>query len=61
MTSVFMVYLLQAIQIRDREYSAVDFNTTWNAYKNGFGDAHGNYWLGKTYRFKMTSITTQML
>nr|XP_022343832.1 techylectin-5B-like [Crassostrea virginica] len=35
-----------AIQVRNRNNPAVYFNTTWNAYKMGFGDVHGNYWLG---------------
>lgn len=37
---------LQVIQYRSRENTRVNFNTTWDVYKNGFGDVHQNYWLG---------------
>ncbi|XP_062604271.1 angiopoietin-related protein 6-like isoform X2 [Saccostrea cucullata] len=43
---MFLRYLSQVIQRRNREMSRVNFNTTWNEYKQGFGDVLGNYWLG---------------
>lgn len=47
-TDKYSLYLffLQVIQFRSRENARVNFNTTWDAYKNGFGDVHQNYWLG---------------
>ncbi|XP_062575184.1 angiopoietin-related protein 7-like, partial [Saccostrea cucullata] len=38
------------IQRRHRENRRVEFNTTWNEYKIGFGDARGNYWLVDAFR-----------
>ena len=29
-----------------RQGSSVNFYRGWQAYKNGFGDLNGNYWLG---------------
>lgn len=44
---IFITFIyLQVIQYRSRENARVNFNTTWDAYKNGFGDVHQNYWLG---------------
>lgn len=43
------------IQYRSRLNKKVNFNTTWEAYKNGFGDAHSNYWLGNTIIHELTT------
>ncbi|XP_074008621.1 angiopoietin-related protein 3 isoform X2 [Numenius arquata] len=42
--------------IQNRVDGSLDFNQTWDAYTNGFGDLNGEFWLGlnKTY-----SITKQ--
>ncbi|XP_010135384.1 PREDICTED: angiopoietin-related protein 3 [Buceros rhinoceros silvestris] len=42
--------------IQNRVNGSLDFNQTWDAYVNGFGDLHEEFWLGlnKTY-----SITKQ--
>ena len=32
-----------------------DYNRNWNEYKQGFGDASGEYWLGNEYLHYMTS------
>lgn len=41
-----IIWYLQVIQNRYRHNARVNFNTTWEAYKNGFGDVYQNYWLG---------------
>ena len=33
----------------------VDFNRTWNEYRNGFGVATGDYWLGLEHIHQITS------
>ena len=40
------VFLSQAIQ--RRLSGAVNFNTTWANFKNGFGDPEDSYWIGKS-------------
>ena len=32
-----------------------DFNRSWDEYKQGFGDASGEYWLGNEYLHYMTN------
>lgn len=29
---------------------SVDFNRSWQTYEEGFGQADGEYWLGKKYK-----------
>ncbi|XP_062569280.1 angiopoietin-related protein 7-like [Saccostrea cucullata] len=43
------------IQHRNRGYTAVNFNTTWNEYKRGFGNVGGNYWLGNDAIHRLTT------
>ena len=39
----------------------VDFQRGWNEYKNGFGDAKGDYWLGNEFIHQMTSGKSNVL
>ncbi|ESO87383.1 hypothetical protein LOTGIDRAFT_166531 [Lottia gigantea] len=34
------------IQNRDKRCNEVDFNRNWQDYETGFGEVHGEYWLG---------------
>merc|ERR1712121_213289 len=38
-----------------RASAAVDFYRGWEDYKKGFGDLHGNFWLGNEYIAVLTS------
>ncbi|XP_069118726.1 uncharacterized protein [Argopecten irradians] len=41
-----------------RKFSAlVDFQRTWNEYKSGFGDLHGDFWIGNEFLHRVTSIS----
>ena len=38
--------------IQRRYNETVDFDRNWDEYKNGFGSAYGEYWLGNFVSFK---------
>ncbi|CAC5390729.1 Fibrinogen-like protein 1,Fibrinogen-like protein A,Tenascin,Ryncolin-2,Ryncolin-4,Angiopoietin-related protein 6,Angiopoietin-related protein 2,Microfibril-associated glycoprotein 4,Angiopoietin-related protein 7,Ficolin-1-A,Angiopoietin-related protein 1,Ficolin-2,Ryncolin-1,Tenascin-R,Ryncolin-3,Ficolin-1 [Mytilus coruscus] len=41
--------------IQKRYNGAVEFNRNWNDYENGFGDIHGEFWLGNKNTAQITS------
>ncbi|XP_062585418.1 angiopoietin-related protein 7-like [Saccostrea cucullata] len=49
------------IQHRNRDNPLVNFNTTWDEYKRGFGDIKGNYWLGNNAIHKLTTTYNNSL
>lgn len=43
------------IQYRSRNNTRLNFNTTWNEYRDGFGNVHENFWLGNTIIHELTT------
>ena len=45
-----------------RKDASVDFYREWRDYKHGFGDLHGNFWLGldKIHRLSSTSESVSL-
>ncbi|XP_019339328.1 angiopoietin-related protein 7 [Alligator mississippiensis] len=41
--------------IQRRQDGSVNFNRTWNEYRDGFGDVNGEFWLGNANIHRMTS------
>ncbi|NXG45863.1 FGL1L protein, partial [Psilopogon haemacephalus] len=39
--------------------STLDFDRSWQDYKQGFGSVHENHWLGNEYMHQLTSSSTQ--
>ena len=44
--------------IQKRFDGTVDFNRSWTDYKNGFGDACGEYWLGNEALHQLTATNS---
>ncbi|NXJ66948.1 ANGL3 protein, partial [Rostratula benghalensis] len=40
--------------IQNRVDGSLDFNQTWDAYSNGFGDLNGEFWLGLNKSYSIT-------
>ncbi|XP_060079383.1 angiopoietin-related protein 7-like [Ylistrum balloti] len=47
--------------IQNRQNGNVEFFRTWEDYKNGFGDLHGNFWLGNEHIHQLTISTSVLL
>ena len=44
------------IVIQKRFDGSIDFNRSWSDYKNGFGNANSEYWLGNEFVHQYTKI-----
>ncbi|XP_057297325.1 fibroleukin-like [Hydractinia symbiolongicarpus] len=49
------------IQKRQRSTNPVNFNTTWDKYKKGFGDLKTEFWLGNDYIHKLSAMAETTL
>lgn len=47
--------------IQRRQDGSVNFDRSWNEYKEGFGDLHTEYWLGNEHIHDLTSQGDYML
>eukprot|EP00112_Aurelia_sp_Birch-Aquarium-sp1_P013343 Seg2828.2 transcript_id=Seg2828.2/GoldUCD/mRNA.D3Y31 product=Ryncolin-4 protein_id=Seg2828.2/GoldUCD/D3Y31 len=47
--------------IQRRQDGSVDFYKTWNEYKNGFGNAAGEFWLGNDKIYELTKGQDMMI
>lgn len=54
LSGILHIDYVQVIQSRARDNPRVDFNTTWQAYKDGFGNINGNHWLGNLSSYIVT-------
>lgn len=43
-------YYIGDSKIQRKIDGSVDFNRSWQTYKEGFGQTDGEYWLGKKYK-----------
>ena len=42
------------IVVQKRFNGSVDFNRDWKSYKDGFGNANGEYWIGNEFIHQFT-------
>ena len=53
--------LNQWIVVQQRLDNTTSFNRLWDAYKSGFGNSSGNYWMGLEELYQLTSNDSYML
>lgn len=47
--------------IQNRQDGSVDFNRTWQEYRDGFGSLQGEHWLGNLALHALTSTSQHQL
>ena len=47
--------LVQSNDGSDKQF----FNRDWNSYRDGFGDASGNFWIGNEHLYQLTQVFNQ--
>ena len=48
------------IVIMRNKYGCVNFDKTWNEYKNGFGNLRYDFWLGNEFLYRATTVYTSL-
>ena len=51
----------QWIVVQQRLDQTTHFNRPWSAYKSGFGNSSGNYWMGLGKLYQLTNIGSYMV
>ena len=45
---------------RGESMEVLIFNRNWDAYKNGFGDMDGSFWLGNEFVYNITNVKLKL-